>query len=451
MRYRVLKFGWTSMGSAQMIQTSANIVKSQLSANIQIWCVVSAMSGVTNQLFAIIEHIKAGDRKKVDEMLDIFREKHFSTLSEIVWDEKVSEIWNEKFSEVFSELTMITEGLTLLQDISDKYKARIVYFGEVFSSLLIAQCFEREALKTAHIYSRTIIATDNNYLNGTVNMEKTRELCQETLHSVSGKAVVVVTGFAGGDDNHNTVLLDRGGSDYVATIVWAGIQADRVEIWTDVNGVYSADPRKVQSPILWEEINYDVAAEMALSGAKVLHPKTISPVQSENIPILIKNTFFPDIVGTKIDNVDQTGAVGINVTTGQTLFHFSDPTMCGAVGFIYHALETFFHAGISIDALTTSEISFTCSLWTQDVTDDLVEACKKIGDLTIYSNLAKISILWKWFSNLHIVSEKIHEHLEGYTVYMISQNASFTNITLFVEERDATEVLQKLHASIFIQ
>jgi aspartate kinase len=148
----------------------------------------------------------------------------------------------------------------------------------------------------------------------------------------------------------------------VATIVGAGIQADRVEIWTDVNGVYSADPRKVTNPILWEEINYDVAAEMALSGAKVLHPKTISPVQSENIPVIIKNTFSPDAAGTKIDNVDQIGAIGINVTTGQTLFHFSDPTMCGAVGFIYHALEIFFHAGISIDALTTSEISFTCSL-----------------------------------------------------------------------------------------
>ncbi len=109
--------------------------------------------------------------------------------------------------------------------------------------------------------------------------------------------------------------------------------------------------------------------------------------------MIIKNTFSPEAPGTTIDNIDQTGAIGINVTTGQTLFHFSDPTMCGAVGFIYHVLEIFFNAGIAIDALTTSEISFTCSLGTQDVTDELIESCEKVADVTVYSNLAKISIL----------------------------------------------------------
>lgn len=186
-------------------------------------------------------------------------------LSEIVGAERAEHIWQTEFMKPFSELTMITEGLTLLRDISPRYKARIVYFGEIFSSLLIAQCFREKQITTAHIYSSSIVITDNNYLNGTVDMEQTSESCQKMLPQVADARVVVVTGFAGGDIEGDTVLLDRGGSDYVATIVGAGIGADRVEIWTDVNGVYSADPRKVENPILWEEINYDVAAEMALS------------------------------------------------------------------------------------------------------------------------------------------------------------------------------------------
>lgn len=114
----------------------------------------------------------------------------------------------------------------------------------------------------------------------------------------------------------------------MATILGASVAADRIEIWTDVDGVYSADPRRVSKPILWKEINYDVAAELALSGAKVLHPKTISPAQADNIPVYIKNTFFPEKTGTKIDNINQDGPIGMNITTRQTLFHFSDPTMC---------------------------------------------------------------------------------------------------------------------------
>lgn len=169
------------MGSAHMIETSSDIVISQCSGDVQIWCVVSAMSGVTNNLYEIIENIKIGNKNIVTESLTEFYNKHFSTLSEIVGESQATEVWNNFFHTPFTELTTITEGLTLLRDVSDKYIARIVYFGEIFSSLIMTECLKKKNIKTDRALSRTLIAAEGQFTNGVLDMPKTREISKKAI------------------------------------------------------------------------------------------------------------------------------------------------------------------------------------------------------------------------------------------------------------------------------
>jgi len=256
-------------------------------------------------------------------------------------------------------------------------------------------------------------------------------------------------GFIGKDTRGDITLLGRGGSDYTASLVGISLNASGIQIWTDVDGVMSADPRIIKNVKLWSKMNIDVMAEMANSGAKVLHPKTVTAAVQKKIPVYIKNTFNPKARGTLITTQSKKGLKGVQCVKGQMLIHCKTPEMLSAFGFIHECSKTFVENNIPIDACATSEITFTCSIESRDYSKSLVKALSKIAHLEIYDHLAKICVIGCQVAQNPELHFCIYEVLKDFKIFSISSGASFNNITLFVEEKHADSILKSLHAKLF--
>jgi len=258
--------------------------------------------------------------------------------------------------------------------------------------------------------------------------------------------IPVITWFWWWDLDWNIYLFDRWWSDYVATIVWSLFYAKSVEIWTDVDWVMSADPKIVSNPIIWDELDYSVSAEFALTWAKILHPKTISPVQEKWIPIYIRNTFNPDFKWTKICKVkDLNWIKWINVDNKQILITFIDNSMLCWVWYIYDVAKIFKNNHISIDTIATSETSFTVSIKERNLSDAFLEQLNYLKEnfsINFNNDVTKISIVWDNINNYSILSELTE-------IKLISQSEFNKTLTIFVKKVDKDMILNKLHKAIF--
>lgn len=445
---KICKFGWTSMGTAPLIKTVASICIAAAEKE-QIGIVVSAMSTVTDTLVSICEEIMEGNESGMKTKLAWLETRHFQTLQELLVN-NVQSVRDTVFVPKFDELRIMCTGCCLLRDVSPKNKAAILYFGEIWSALLLEACFHAQGQHTACLLSKDIIITNDFFLDGTVDFPATKKNCENQVKTRSSSASFfpIITGFAGGTDDGNVCLLGRWGSDYVATIIGRGIDATSVEIWTDVDGIHSADPRFIQRTTVRNELDYRVCVELALAGAKVLHPKTLAPVMQKHIPVQIKNTFAPEKEGTKIRRSPSSGIKGINCNTKQILLHFTDTEMFGAIGYIHKITEFLAKENIVIDSFATSEVSFTCSIREDAWNQRLEEKIDTIAPVQIIRDVAKISIVGNDINEQHIL-EKVFAILAKRTIHLISQGASHTNLTLFIDNDGQTqEIVQKLHDAL---
>jgi len=296
-RLHVMKFGGTSVGDAGCMRQVVEIVR-EASAGNALVVVVSAMAGVTNQLLDVAEFAANGDYRRALGILDQVRKKHYSTLHELISSgrEGVEEQMQELFGLCVNWCeTARHSGLT------PKLRASISSLGERLSAPLIAAALAELGVVSEAIEASEVLVTDNHFAAAEPLMELTRERCEACLRPLLDKGVVpVVTGFLGATVEGELTTLGRGGSDYSATILGAVLAADEVTIWTDVEGILTADPRLVPDAATIPTISYQEAAELAYYGAKVLHPKTLRPVMQSGIPVWIRNTFAPKKAGTKI-------------------------------------------------------------------------------------------------------------------------------------------------------
>jgi aspartate kinase len=443
-----LKFGGTSMGSAAAIQECAKIVDQTAQTHL---CVVtvSAVSGVTNALLDMIDLAKRQKPRLVAKRLGQLEQQHRQILAHFFPEpQKAEAVWQEDFQPILDKLRAILHGTSLVGDLTHKMQAKVCSFGESLSSFFLVYALDQLGRPPHRVLSEKIIRTDSRYLEAELNLKTTAQACRKILLPLLKQGMVpIVTGFIGKDTHGDTTLLGRGGSDYTASILAVVLKASQVQIWTDVDGVMSADPRLVGKTVSWSKMGMKMMSEMAYSGAKVVHPRSLSLAVSKNIPVYIRNTFNRSFQGTQIVSQEVKNVKGIVTSDDNILLHIDNPNMLEEVGFIARVTEIVESFGVAIDVCCTSETSFTFSVLAKDFHTRMEKALQKIGQVRRIDHVAKLSLIGHDITQDPKIFEDIFRmcNQKNATIASISVGASKRNITLMLDQKSKVPMLQSLH------
>ncbi len=457
---KVLKFGGTSVGSIESILSLKSIVESETQPVI---VVVSALGGITDKLIAISRQALSGDEHYRDE-LEAAVQRHRDMVERIIPDPAAKEQLLATLGDLFEQLRSIYYGVFLIHDLSAKTLATIVSYGERLSSHIVGTLVRGGKRMNA----RDFIKTVNKQGKHILDTKLTNQLVRETFAGVDlTRTVPVVPGFISRDrDTNETTNLGRGGSDYTAAIIAAALDAEVLEIWTDVNGFMTADPRVIQSAYTISELSYVEAMELCNFGAKVVYPPTIYPVCVKNIPIKVKNTFNPSDPGTiikdKIDN-DRKPIKGISSINGTTLITVTGLSMVGVIGVNRRIFTALADNGISVFMVSQASSENSTSIGVRDEdADKAVETLnnefeKEIKTGAMFpmhaeSGLATIAIVGENMKHTPGIAGKLFGTLgrSGISVIACAQGASETNISFVVDSKFLRKSLNVLHDSFFL-
>ena len=443
-----VKFGGTSMGTADSIRECAEIVR-DISRKNRVVVTVSAVSGVTDRLLAMIDLAKNQKPRLVQQEIVLLEKKHSEILRTYFPDEiSFQEKWQQDLAPIFEKLKAILHGTSLVGDLTLKMQAKVCSFGECLSSFLLLYALRDLNVRAQRIHSEKIIRTDSQYLQANVNFKTTTQACKKILLPLLRDEVVpIITGFIGKDTRGDTTLLGRGGSDYTASILAVVLQANEVQIWTDVDGVMSADPRFVKKTISWPELGMKMMSEMAFGGAKVVHPRSVYVAVAKNIPVYIYNTFNRNFKGTKVTSEEIKDVKGIVSSDRNILFHIENPNMLEEVGFIAKVTEIVKQFDISIDVCATSETSFTFSIDEKDYDSKLEKILSKIAKVKVTRQISKISMIGHGITNSANVFEETFRlfYNKKIPIRCVSVGTSQRNITLMVDHQFKDQILNDLH------
>jgi len=448
MKINSIKFGGTSMGSASSIMTCAQIVKEKLQKQ-KVVVTVSAVSGVTDTLFEIISLAKKQKPRLIIIKVSELEKKHKQILYGIIDNDELAEdIWMQDFDALLKKLKAISSGISLVGDLTEKTTARICAFGEKLSSYLMKHALSKLGIESERVESEKVVRTDSNFLSAGVLFSSTYSACRNTLNPLITQNITpIVTGFIGKDTHGNTTLLGRGGSDYTASILAMALKAEAIEIWTDVNGIMSGDPRIVQNAISWNELDVDLMSEMAYSGAKVVHPATITLAIQKNIPVYVFNTFDRKFAGTKVTNKPSKRERGVVASADNILIILEHPSIIDHVGFISKVTTIVAKHDISIDVCTTSEISFTFSIKEQKYSKKLHKELQDVAKVILIKKVTKVCVIghkitqnYKLMSDIFLISAE-----NNIPIHAISTSAAYNNITLIINNADKNKMVKLLH------
>ncbi len=454
---KVLKFGGTSVGSVESILNVKKIVEGQREPVI---VVVSALGGVTDKLIQASQLAGRGDAE-YREIFDAIVRRHHDMIDDIIPAGERKIALNDVVDSLLNELKSILYGVFLLKDLSEKTAATIVSYGERMSSNIVATLID----EAKWFDSRTFIKTEKQQGKNVVDFEQTNKLIKSAFGVIP--RVSLVPGFISSDhENGEVTNLGRGGSDYTAAILAAALDARVLEIWTDVDGFMTADPRVIQTAYPIDELSYVEAMELCNFGAKVVYPPTIYPVCAKNIPILIKNTFHPEAKGTiikeKIDN-DRKPIKGISSIKNTTLINVSGLSMVGVIGVNQRIFSTLARNGISVFMVSQASSENSTSIGIQD--EDTEEACAVLNEefskeietgamfpMKPERGLATVAIVGENMKHTPGIAGKLFGTLgrNGISVIACAQGASETNISFVVEEKYMRKALNVIHDSFFL-
>lgn len=455
---KVLKFGGSSVANSENIQKVLAIVKKE-SKNQKIAVVVSAFGKTTDKL--ILGANKAlKNISSAKEVLETIKEVHYQIINDLITTNK-KEV-NQEVTSLFDRLLSIYEGIYLLQELSDKTLAKISSFGERFSSFIIANA-AKERFDAIHEESRALISTNNDFLNAQVNFEITTNNIT-SFFTKNKHQVTFLGGFISSNTINETTTLGRGGSDYSASIYAAALDASELQIWTDVPGMFSANPRVVKQAFPISEISYEEAMELSHFGAKVLYPPTIQPSLRKEIPIRIKNTFDPENPGTLISNNPKNNneVKGISHIEDISLITLEGGGMIGIPGVSKRLFETLSQEKINIIFITqaSSEHSICVGIYQNDAhkAKELLEDTfcieivkKKIKPISVENELAIIAVVGESMKNHQGLSGQMFSSLgkNNVNVRAIAQGSSEKNISAVINKKDAKKALNTLHEQFF--
>jgi aspartokinase/homoserine dehydrogenase 1 len=458
---KVLKFGGTSVGSVKSILSLKKIVETEARTQ-PVVVVVSALNGITDKLIAASQMAKNGDEHYREEF-DAMVTRHHQMIDTIITDDKKRVDLFNNVDQLFDQLKSIYYGVYLIHDLSKKTEDTIVSYGERLSSHIVAAMFKNGIRMNA----RDFIRTEKKQGKHVIDADLTTELVKEAFKDMNEKAVYVVPGFIARDrDSHETTNLGRGGSDYTASIIAAVLNAEALEIWTDVDGFMTADPKVIKSAYTINELSYVEAMELCNFGAKVIYPPTIYPVCVKNIPIKVKNTFNPEHPGTLIKDTiedDNKPIKGISSIKGTSLITVTGLSMVGVIGVNRRIFTTLANKGISVFMVSQASSENSTSIGVRDEDAEAAaevlnaEFAKEIETgamfpMQVESGLATIAIVGENMKQTPGIAGKLFGTLgrSGISVIACAQGASETNISFVVDGRFLRKSLNVLHDSFFL-
>lgn len=446
----VMKFGGTSVADAAAFENVARIVSAERKAAPVV--VLSAMSGVTDSLLNATKLAATVDAQQAFASLENVFKRHEAAAHELLTD-----AGREEFLKQLREASdHIAELVKLFAEKPSERKAlqdAVVSFGEILSSTLLAAVLNQRYVRARQVDARRCIITDEEHTCATPLMiESSKHTENELLPLLKNGIVPVLGGFIGATRKGATTTLGRGGSDYTAALIGALIRVSEIQIWTDVSGVLTADPRVVPKAYTVERLSYSEAAELAYFGAKVLHPKTIQPAIENSIPLRICNSRMPEDQGTLVGSQTQTSPRTIKAIahkTGVTIMQITSARMLGAYGFLRALFEVFDRHRTVIDVVTTSEVSVSLSLDDASDLPAIVAELECFGTVKVEKRQATICLVGEGLRGTPGVAAQAFSTISDINVSLISQGASSINFTFVVDEGRVHEVVTRLHEEFF--
>ena len=353
---------------------------------------------------------------------------------------------------ICDDLDALANAVCAVGELSDRNKAIIISNGELLSSTIICFAMNAKGIRTNWIDARKMMVTNDAYMKGEpIESEIVSRVPGMIAQAYEGMDAVITQGFIATNLKGEQTVLGRGGSDYSASLIGMSVDAERIEIWTDVDGVRTADPRKVQNTRYLEKISFEEAAEMAHFGAKVLHPLTIEPAVKKNIPIYVLNSMNPSGKGTAIlrNELIEDGVKSVSFKENIRVINIFSMRMINTSGFLRRVFEIFSENKVSVDLISTSEANISVTVDAGEKIDRVVAELSEFAEVIVDEDKSQVSVIGKNIVRLNGMLKRTFAPLKRTNVYMISQGASFVNISFVVDREELTEVVQDLHDHLF--
>lgn len=447
----VMKFGGTSVADAEAIERAANIVRGRMARRPAV--VVSAMAGVTNALVEIAEQASRGQLIVALQLIEGLRGRHLRTAEQLLGSCAESDDLCGDLSALWDEAANLAAALSVLGHLTPRSQDAILAFGELCAAPLVAAVLRQRGMNAVELDPRAIIITDEDF--GRANPRPdliARAGREQVLARITAAEVPVLGGFIGATAQGVTTTLGRGGSDFSAALLGAAVEAEAIEIWTDVDGMLTADPRIVPSARLIEQIRFDEASELATFGAKVLHPSTIAPAVQRGIPVYIFNSRRPDGHGTRITAAaplrDVTAIAG---KRDVTVVRVRSPRMLLAHGVLRQFFEVFERHRVSIDVVATSEVSVSVTVDDPSRLEPLLVDLAPFGDVAIERRRAIVALVGSGLGGGSRTMARALSALGDLRIHMLSLSATEINLTILVDDEMLPAAMRALHAAFFEQ
>ncbi|MCP1438677.1 aspartate kinase [Erwinia persicina] len=443
----VAKFGGTSVADYAAMNRSADVVLAD--PNVRV-VVLSASAGVTNLLVSLAEGLEQEQRAY---QLDEIRRIQYAIVDQLPH----SEVIRDEIDRVLENITMLSEAAALAT--STALTDELVSHGELMSSLLFVEILRQREVASEWFDVRKVMRTNDRFGRAEPDVALLAELTQAQLAPRLGEALIVTQGFIGSEPKGRTTTLGRGGSDYTAALLGEALHASRIDIWTDVPGIYTTDPRVVPTAKRIDEITFGEAAEMATFGAKVLHPATLLPAVRSDIPVFVGSSKDPAAGGTRVCNETQDPPLfrALALRRKQTLLTLHSLNMLHARGFLVEVFTILARHNISVDLITTSEVSVALTLDTTGSTSNsdglltqaLLTELSSLCRVEVEENLALVALIGNQLSKACGVGKEVFGVLEPFNLRLICYGASSYNLCFLVPGNDAEQVVQALHKNLF--
>lgn len=446
----VMKFGGTSVADASAFESVSRIVADRVELRPVV--VVSAMSGMTDALFGSTQLAEARDVQTAIQSLSAFYERHDLVATKLLSADRATEY----IARLHRAADTISGLLNKIPSPSvDRLQLRdeILSFGERLSSDLLAEVLMAQGLDAQNVDARQCILTDEEYLSASPLLTETFLRTKQTLMPLLENGTIpVLGGFIGATTSGVTTTLGRGGSDYTASLFGAALETREIQIWTDVTGVLTADPRVVPEAQTVERLSYGEAAELAYFGAKVLHPKTIQPAIEGNIPVRICNSRAPAEAGTLVCAQTETSPLTLKAIahkSGVTTVQITSARMLGAYGFLRALFAVFERHRTVVDVVTTSEVSVSLSLDDASSLPEIISDLRALGTVGVEKGRAIICVVGEGLRGTPGIAARVFSTISDINVTLISQGASSINFTFAIEEERVEEAVRRLHREFF--
>jgi aspartate kinase len=446
----VLKFGGTSVGSAERIRAIAERVRERLPRRPVL--VVSAFSRVTDLLLRGADLALARDPGQDDVLYELL-ERHHHAIRELVVPGGLQDRLLQHLDVTVSELRSLYTGVHNLGELTPRSRDAIAGIGERISFEIVAGALEALGIPSRAVDARSLIVTDETFGRAAPLLEETTPRVRETLVPLVDNGIVpVLPGFVGSTRKGVTTTLGRGGSDWSASILGACLPAEEIQIWTDVDGMMTVDPRVVPAARVIPQVSFSEAAELAYFGAKVLHPATIRPAVERGIPVRVLNSLNPTAPGTLI--TQETAAAGgepraIAFKKGISIVLIAQPRMLMAYGFVARVFEVFARHRTAVDLIATSEVSISLTVDDPERLAAVEEDLRPLGDVNVLHGMSIVSMVGRGFIQRPGLAGRIFQTLREVNVVMISFGASDVNLSFVVNEGDAERAVKLLHREFF--